>query len=128
MSAKPTPPCVRALDADGTPPVPPFSPEARDADGSKFRIDATGRAFRLDSSRVPELDGPPSSAPLDRAEVVRVLAEEWLHCDRKASRFLDASQASYREWQANRHQVTIIAVLLGLFAEFDAACKEVGRG
>lgn len=69
----------------------------------------------------------PALPALDRAEVVRVLAEEWLHCDRQASRFLDASQASYREWQANRAQVTNIATLLGLFAEFDVACIERRR-
>lgn len=42
MSAKPTPPCVRA----------------KDADGSEFFLDARGLAWRADSSRVPELDGP----------------------------------------------------------------------
>jgi len=44
-------------------------------DGSELWMDdATGKAFRADCSRAPEFDGPASPAPLDRAEVARVLA------------------------------------------------------
>ena len=45
---KPIPPTVRALDADG----------------SEFFLDSRGLAFRADSSRVPELDGPPAERDL----------------------------------------------------------------
>lgn len=109
MSAlKPTPPCVRALDADG----------------SEFWMDARGLAWRADSSRVPELDGPPAGpAALDRAAVVRVLATEYranglllsaIKCKITANR-LEARCDAYEE----------VADSLGLRAEFDAACKEV---
>jgi len=140
MSAKPTPPCIRALDADG----------------SEFFMDARGLAWRADSSRVPELDGPAAAPdavrcrysdcrhpeaneaervtcpdcradlglpPLDRAEVVRVLATEYranglllsaIKCKITANR-LEARCDAYEE----------VADSLGLRAEFDAACKEV---
>lgn len=97
MSAKPTPPCVRALDADG----------------SEFFLDARGLAWRCDSSRVPELDGPPAGpAALDRADVVAKLA-----LLERGARFDVESWAIVRVVDA-----------LGLRAEFDAACEEVGRG
>jgi hypothetical protein len=107
MSAKPTPPCVRALDADG----------------SEFWLDRNGLAWRADSSRVPELDGPaiPTDAKhtrtrsplmIDREQVVKALASECaLHVRKDA-----------------REGISAVAEALGLRAEFDAACKEVGRG
>ena len=45
---------------DAALPLPPLR-EARDADGSTFWLDARGLAFRVDQTRLPELDGPPLS-------------------------------------------------------------------
>ncbi len=147
MSAKPTPPCVRALDADG----------------SEFWMDARGLAWRSDSSRVPELDGPPaglhtcpgyclecvtgvdrrnghgmratssSAAPLDRAEVVRALAAAW----KQANGFIPERVRTMSGAMCETVDSTELAALnrcgaieglssaLGLRAEFDAACLEV---
>ena len=109
---KPIPPTVRALDADG----------------SEFFMDSTGRAFRADSSRVPELDGPPSPT-LDRAEVVRVLAAAWIALqatlawnlrDPKGSRVRNDSRLD------EMRGIEASATALGIRAEFDALVRGGG--
>lgn len=74
MSSKPTPPCVRALDADGAegpvcpncnvflsdPPAPRFH-KIRHPDGKSdlFIEDRTGKAYLADRTRVAEYDAVP---------------------------------------------------------------------
>lgn len=70
---KPIPPTVRALDADG----------------SEFFLDSTGRAFRADSSRVPDLDGPAAVDAASVADTARALAEKWAVAKRVRDCFLE---------------------------------------
>ena len=109
---KPVPPTVRALDADG----------------SEYWLDAAGRAYRADSSRVPELDGPPAPT-LERAEVARVLAATWTALqatldwdlrDPKGSRVRNERRLD------EMRGIEASATALGLRAEFDALTRGGG--
>ena len=111
--SRPLPPTVRALDADG----------------SEFWLDAAGRAFRADSSRVPELDGPASAAPLDRGEVVRVLAERYAFTLSEAAIAYNGpidAECAAQSWRDRGCEVQAVATELGLRAEFDALTREGG--
>lgn len=105
---------------------------ALDADGSEFWLDANGLAWRADRSRVPELDSVPvDPAPLDRAEVVGVLAALHLAAMRCREAYsIEPNAHRQRVGQVRNlsraNTVELVADRLGLRAEFHAAVREGG--